>query len=98
MEFKPCVIVPVYRHENTVRAVVQNLHAHNLPVVIVDDGNTPEALQVLQKVAEEIPNVMVVSHSVNMGKGGAVCTGCKEALKAGFTPIITILITTDILS
>lgn len=90
MEFKPCVIVPVYRHENTVRAVVQNLHAHNLPVVIVDDGNTPEALQVLQKVAEEIPNVMVVSHSVNMGKGGAVCTGCKEALKAGFTHALQI--------
>ena len=51
MEFKPCAIVPVYRHENTVRTVVQKLNSQNLPVVIVDDGNTPEALQVLQKVA-----------------------------------------------
>ena len=90
MEFKPCAIVPVYRHENTVRAVVQSLHAQNLPVIIVDDGNTPEALQVLQRVAQEIPNVMVISHSVNMGKGGAVRTACTEALKAGFTHALQI--------
>ncbi len=85
MEFNPCAVVPVYRHENTVFAVVRKLVALRLPVIIVDDGNTPDALHVLKKISENLSGVIVISHHVNMGKGGAVCSGLREAFNLGFT-------------
>lgn len=85
MEFNPCAVVPVYRHENTVRDVIEKLVALKLPVIIIDDGNTCEALHVLKKISQEFPGVIVISHQVNMGKGGAVCSGLREAFRLGFT-------------
>lgn len=85
MKFNPCAIVPVYRHENTVRDVVEKLVDLKLPVIIIDDGNTPEALHVLKKISQEFSGVAVISHPVNMGKGGAVCSGLREAFQLGFT-------------
>ena len=90
MEFKPCAIVPVYHHANTVWSVVKNLKEQNLPVFIVDDGNSPEDLQVLNKVAESFPDVTVISHSSNLGKGAAVSTAMREAHKEGFTHALQI--------
>ncbi len=85
MNFNPCAIVPVYRHENTVRDVVVKLVDLKLPVIIIDDGNSPEALQVLKKISQEFSGVAVISHHVNMGKGGAVCSGLREAFLLGFS-------------
>lgn len=85
MKFNPCAVVPVYRHENTVFAVVQKLVALRLPVILVDDGNTSDALQVLKRISETLPGVIVISHQVNMGKGGAVCSGLREAFQLGFS-------------
>lgn len=85
MRFNPCAVVPVYRHENTVRDVVRKLIDLKLPVIVIDDGNPPEAFHVLKKVAEEFLGVIVISHQVNMGKGGAVCSGLREAFRLGFT-------------
>lgn len=85
MEFNPCAIVPVYRHENTVLSTVQKLLEKKLPVILIDDGNTPEALSVLKKIAEQFPRVTLFSHAKNLGKGGAVCTGLREAFRAGFS-------------
>lgn len=90
MKFNPCAIVPVFRHENTVRDVVRGLVAQRLPVIIVDDGNPPEALQILQRISAEFPNVVTLSHHINMGKGGAVCTGLREAFRLGFTHALQI--------
>ena len=85
VEIKLCAIVPVYRHESASRAVVERLVSYGLPVVLVDDGNASEGHEILVKITEEFPGVQLVTHKVNLGKGGAVRSGMAAAVAAGFT-------------
>lgn len=84
-EIKLCVVIPIYRHETTVKAVAQRISEKGFPVFLVDDGNTPEAKRVLEAVSKEIPSTTLVSYEQNMGKGYAVTKGLKAAYEAGFT-------------
>lgn len=83
--FEPCAIVPVYRHEHSVRNVVRNLAPKNLPVILVDDGNAPAAKEILQKIAQEFPNCFLISNEKNLGKGGAFCAGLRFAAEKNFS-------------
>lgn len=82
---KICAIVPVYRHENTSRNVVKSLASLSIPVILVDDGNTPEGHHVLFEIAKEFANVELVTHKCNLGKGAAMRSGMDAAVAAGFT-------------
>jgi len=82
---KVCAIVPVYRHENASRHVVKSLASLNIPVILVDDGNTPEGHQILVEISKEFPDVELVTHECNRGKGAAMRTGMEAAVVAGFT-------------
>lgn len=84
-DINACAIVPVYRHEKASRHVVDVLASYGLPVILVDDGNTPEGHQILEQIAAEVPNTTLVTHAVNGGKGKAVCSGLEAAQKAGFS-------------
>jgi glycosyltransferase involved in cell wall biosynthesis len=47
-------------------------------IVIVDDGSTDGSQDVMKRLESE-PDVVVVLHERNQGKGGAVCTGLQHA-------------------
>lgn len=85
-----CAIIPVYRHENTVEAVAQDIIRKGLHVFIVDDGNTPEAKKVLEDIAARNPDITLVSYEKNGGKGYAVSKGFEAAQKAGFSYAVQI--------
>lgn len=89
-ESKYCVVIPVYRHEATVQAIAEKIVAKDLHVFIVDDGNTPEAKEVLKAVVQAVPNTMLVSYEKNGGKGYAVSEGLKAAFNAGYTHALQI--------
>ena len=82
---KICAIVPVYRHEKASRHVVKSLAALNIPVILVDDGNTPEGHEILESIAREFSGVELITHKSNLGKGAAMRTGMEAAVVAGFT-------------
>ena len=82
---KICAIVPVYRHEKTSRNVVTSLIDLNIPVILVDDGNAPEGHEILESVARDFPDVKLVTHKCNRGKGAAMRSGMEAAVAAGFT-------------
>ena len=90
MNFNLCAIVPVFRHENAVCPVLSRLASLKIFTVLVDDGNSPEARSVLQRLAGEFSNVLLVSHKKNLGKGGAVITGLREASARHFTHALQI--------
>ena len=85
VDVRLCAIVPVYRHEKASRAVVEKLVSYNLPVILVADGNAPEGHEILVQITKEFPNVELVTHKVNRGKGGAVRSGMEAAVAAGYT-------------
>ena len=82
--FAPCVVIPVYNHEHAIGAVVGAIRAQGLAVVLVDDGSAPACADVLQRLSAT-PDVILVRHERNRGKGAAVITGFHTAQERGYT-------------
>lgn len=82
--FRPCAVVPVYNHESTLPAVVHSLLEDALPCVLVDDASKPVAAAVIDALALH-PQVHLVRHASNRGKGAAVTSGLREAARLGFS-------------
>nr|WP_320194252.1 glycosyltransferase family 2 protein [uncultured Desulfobacter sp.] len=73
--YRFAVVIPVYNHGITVKAVVLEAVKLGFPVIVVDDGSmdiTPYQLQGL-------PGIRVITHGQNLGKGAALITGFKVA-------------------
>jgi glycosyltransferase involved in cell wall biosynthesis len=75
------VVMPVYNEARTIAAVID--HVLKAPadvakeIVIVDDASTDGTRQVLQDL--RAPEVRVIFHDVNQGKGAAIRTGVAHA-------------------
>lgn len=88
-DYQLVAIIPHYNHSGTIGAVVEQLLAVNLPVLIVDDGSLPEHISILQNLAKQ-PNVSLVCCAQNGGKGAAVKIGLKQAVAQGFTHAVQV--------
>jgi glycosyltransferase involved in cell wall biosynthesis len=87
--FAPCVVIPVYNHENAIGAVVAGIRVQGVPIVLVDDGSSPACADVLQRLSAT-PDVLLVRHERNRGKGAAVRTGMYTARERGYTHAVQI--------
>ncbi|HKU13974.1 MAG TPA: glycosyltransferase family 2 protein [Steroidobacteraceae bacterium] len=87
--FAPCVVIPVYNHEHAIGAVVDEIRAQSVPMVLVDDGSSAACAEVLQRLSET-PDVVLVRHDRNRGKGAAVVTGLRTARDRGYTHAVQI--------
>jgi glycosyltransferase involved in cell wall biosynthesis len=88
-KFAVCVVVPVYNHEHAIGTVVSALRAQGLPVILVDDGCSPSCAQELDRLSA-LPDVTLLRHETNRGKGAAVITGFRGAANLGFTHAIQV--------
>jgi glycosyltransferase involved in cell wall biosynthesis len=77
-------VIPVYNHERAVPAVAAALRAHDLPVLLVDDGSNEACRLALEALARDT-GAQLVRLPVNGGKGAAVIAGLRRALELGFT-------------
>jgi predicted LPLAT superfamily acyltransferase len=89
-EFRLCAVIPNYNHPHNVGTIVHTLLAHGLPCIIVNDGSNQETKTALIALAETSPDIHLVHHEVNKGKGGAVKTGLFQAAEQGFTHALQI--------
>lgn len=82
---KALVVIPVYNHVNTLRAVVEASLAQGFPVLVVDDGSSDGSL-------DSVIDLQIERHRlpVNVGKGGAILAAARLALGSGYQAIITI--------
>lgn len=84
--FKPCVVIPVYNHENAIGTVVAAVLAHGVPCILVDDGSSEECAKKLDALSD----VTLLRLAVNSGKGAAVLTGIRYAAEQGYTHVVQI--------
>ena len=89
-ELKICAVIPVYKHGETVGAVVRALSLMDIPSILVDDGNVGASKEALVAVNQDFPTSTLVSYPVNGGKGFAVCAGLKKAIELGYTHALQI--------
>ncbi len=87
------ILVPTYNNAGTLKNVLERCLEQGLPVMVVDDGSTDDTGRILKEMpgrAGHDGGLTVVTHPVNQGKGKALKTGFQEALKLGFSYVVTI--------
>jgi glycosyltransferase involved in cell wall biosynthesis len=82
-----CVIIPTYNNAGTIRKVVEDVSRYCDQILVVNDGSTDQTSAILNTLP---PSVHVVAYDKNRGKGHALVTGFREAMKMGYTHAITI--------
>ena len=78
--FKLSIIIPAYNEKNTIQELIKKVKGVNLPdvekeIIVVDDGSKDGTRDILKT----IPDIRYFFHEKNLGKGGAVKTGIKNA-------------------
>lgn len=77
------VIVPCYNEEATLEAIIRRVVEADrlgldLEIVIVDDGSRDNSVAVAEGLAGRYPEVRLVRHPHNQGKGAALRTGMQS--------------------
>jgi glycosyltransferase involved in cell wall biosynthesis len=77
------IIIPVFNEEMSIAEIltkVLELRFEGLEkeVVVVDDGSTDETPDILKDFSN-VPEVKIIIHGKNLGKGGAIRTGIKNS-------------------
>jgi predicted LPLAT superfamily acyltransferase len=90
MNFKPCLLIPIFNHKESIRGTIKRLAAHDLPIIIVDDGSAQDTQDVLEVLAAECPLIRMERLPQNCGKGAAVMHGMRLAFKAGYSHALQI--------
>jgi glycosyltransferase involved in cell wall biosynthesis len=88
--FAPCALIPIYNHKDTIARTVHALRAHELPVMIVDDGSDAATRDVLDTLVREVSSVHLLRLPHNQGKGRALTTGLLAAHELGYTHALQI--------
>lgn len=89
--FNPCIVIPVYDHEQSLPGVLDEIKPHALPCILVDDGSSAACRKTLDRLAARAPDFRyLVRHERNQGKGAAVMTGFRFAAAHGYTHVLQI--------
>jgi len=73
------IVIPVFNERDTIEEVIRAVLAtpYRKEVIAVDDGSTDGTKEILSQLS--IPDLVVVSHEHNTGKGSALRTGIEHA-------------------
>jgi dolichyl-phosphate beta-glucosyltransferase len=75
------IVLPAFNEENRIGATLDALAAyrdgvpHHLEPVVVDDGSTDATYAVAESYREKMPDLVLIRHDANRGKGRAVANG-----------------------
>lgn len=85
---EPCVIVPNWNGEDSLKACLDSLLAQTLEarVIVVDNGSVDGSLALLEKYS----GIEVIRHSRNLGFAGGVNAGFRRAIEDGAKYVATL--------
>ena len=80
------IVIPFRNEEKHIGLVVKGVMKYKLPVVLVDDGSTDNSESKIKDVRP--PNLTLLTHKINLGKGAAMKTCADYAISSGADAII----------
>jgi len=87
----PIVLIPSFNHAATLAGVIKSLRltlataGETIPILIVNDGSTDAT----DTLVQNIPDLSIITHPKNRGKGAALRTGFQHAHDQGFSHVIS---------
>ena len=82
-----CAIIPTYNNDATLERVVEETLRYLPDVIVVNDGSTDSTAEILKKFEGR---VQVITLAKNRGKGEALKTGLRAALRNGKTYAVSL--------
>ena len=78
------IIIPCYNEEKTLKECVEKVleikdDTLSLEIVIVDDCSSDKSLIVAEELKNRYPEIIILQHNMNQGKGAALRTGFQKA-------------------
>lgn len=80
-DFKLSVVIPVYNERPWVAELLRRVRAAPFPkeIIVVDDASTDGTREILEELAAQHPEIVLIRHAVNQGKGAALRSGFAQA-------------------
>ena len=77
---KLSVVIPVYNEFKTIHEIIRKVRAVPIrkQIILVDDCSKDGTRELLRKMVETEPDLTIVFHDVNQGKGAALRTGFQK--------------------
>lgn len=69
------IVIPVYNHGTSIETVISRAKGLGADIIVINDGSTDDTAARLG----QIPDIRVITHARNAGKGAAIQTGLAEA-------------------
>ncbi|MBS1213498.1 MAG: glycosyl transferase [Proteobacteria bacterium] len=88
--FNPCIIIPVYNHEQPLPGIIERLSDFRLPCILIDDGSRASCAAVIREIADRHRWLQLIRQDVNRGKGSAVKAGLLAARHQGYSHAVQI--------
>jgi dolichol-phosphate mannosyltransferase len=78
------VVIPCFNEERTVQTCIERVlnikdESLDLEIIFVDDCSTDDSVRIAEKMAQKHPELTVLPHNQNLGKGAALKTGIQQA-------------------
>jgi glycosyltransferase involved in cell wall biosynthesis len=81
-----CAVVPFYNEKESLYKILNETINYVKFIYAINDGSIDDSYQ----AERQIPNVKVIDHDKNYGKGKALNTGFKAAVLSGYEYIVTL--------
>jgi len=84
------VVIPAYRVEKDITAVITRVPSIVQKTIVVDDCSPDSTGELLDSLSHSDPRLVIIHHEANMGVGGATKSGYLEALRQGADVVVKI--------
>lgn len=75
------VVIPCYRVEREISAVIASLPRYIKHIIVVDDASPDATAELVLQTAKKDKRIVFLRHEQNQGVGGAMVTGFRKALE-----------------
>jgi dolichol-phosphate mannosyltransferase len=88
--YRIAAVVPAYRVEREIEAVLRGLPRYLKPVIVVDDASPDGTAELVAALAKRDRRLILIRHDRNRGVGGAMITGFSKALELGAQVVVKV--------
>jgi glycosyltransferase involved in cell wall biosynthesis len=89
-KFNIAAVIPAYRVEREIEAVLHELPSYLKYIIVVDDASPDRTSELAAALVKRDRRIVLIRHEKNQGVGGAMVSGFRKALELGAQIIVKI--------